>query len=96
MEQSAKQPLFLLGQVATTSAALAALAKAGQAPPEFLARHASGDWGDLCERDRQENQFGLEHGHPPVSAYHTDAGDELRIITDRQLRTTTILLPHEY
>lgn len=96
MEQTPQQPLFPLGQVVTTPAALAALAKAGQGPPEFLARHANGDWGDLCERDRQENQIGLEHGYPLVSAYHTAAGDELWIITDRQLSTTTILLPHEY
>ena len=35
-------------------------AAAGQGPPEFLARHESGDWGDLCEQDRQDDQFGLE------------------------------------
>jgi hypothetical protein len=96
MDQTAKQPLFPLGQVSTTPAVLAALGKAGQGPPEFLARHASGDWGDLCERDRQENQFSLQHGGPLFSAYHTQAGDELWVITDRQPATTTILLPHEY
>jgi hypothetical protein len=77
MEQTAKQPLLPLGQLVTTPAALAALRKAGQGPPEFLARHVSGDWGDLCERDRQENQRSLERGNPLFSAYHTDTGDEL-------------------
>jgi len=43
MEQNTRRPLFPLGQVVTTSAALAALRKAGQGAPEFLRRHASGD-----------------------------------------------------
>lgn len=74
MEQTTKQPLFSLGQVVTT---LAALEKAGQGPAEFLMRHASGDWGDLCAEDRKRNQLGLEAGFQIFSSYHTDAGDEL-------------------
>jgi hypothetical protein len=95
MEQTAKQPLFPLGQIVSTPGALAAVRKAGQGPPEFLARHAS-DWGDLCERDCQESQFSLERGNPLFSAYHTNANDELWVITDRQFSTTTILLRKEY
>jgi len=96
MEQTTKPPLFRLGQVVTTSGALAALRKAGQGQPEFLARHANGDWGDLCEADRQENQFSLERGFQVFSSYRTDAGDELWIITDNHFSITTILLPDEY
>ena len=96
MEQTTKPPLFPLGQVVTTPAALAALRKAGQRPPEFLKRHASGDWGDLCQVDRTENQFGLERGFQIFSSYRTDAGDELWIITDNHFSITTILLPKEY
>ena len=95
MEQTAKQPLFLLGQVVTTPAARAALEKAGQGPPEFLGCYAHGDWGDLCERDRQENQFSLERGFAIFSSYRTDAGDELWVITDDHFSITTILLPDE-
>jgi hypothetical protein len=96
MEQTANQPLFPLGQIVTTPAALAALEKAGQGPPEFLRRHASGDWGDLCEEDRRENQFSLECGFRIFSSYRTDAGDELWVITDNHFSITTILLPEEY
>jgi hypothetical protein len=95
MEQIAKQ-LFPLGQIVTTAAALASLEKAGQAPAEFLWRHASGDWGDLCDEDRQENQFSLERGFQIFSSYRTRAGDELWIITDNHFSITTILLPQEY
>jgi hypothetical protein len=96
MEQTANQPLFPLGQIVTTPAALAALEKAGQGPPEFLRRHASGDWGDLCAEDRRENQSSLECGFQIFSSYRTDAGDELWVITDNHFSITTILLPEEY
>jgi hypothetical protein len=48
MEQSTRRPLFPLGQVVATPGALAALRRAGQGPPEFLRRHASGDNGKTC------------------------------------------------
>ena len=96
MEQTPNQPLFPLGQIVTTPAALAALAKAGQGPPEFLRRHASGDWGDLCAEDRRENQCGIACGFQIFSSYRTDAGDELWVITDNHFSITTILLPEEY
>jgi hypothetical protein len=92
MEQIARQ-LFPLGQIVTTAAALASLEKAAQEPTEFLWRHASGDWGDLCAEDRQENQFSLERGFQVFSSYRTRAGDELWIITDNHVSITTILLP---
>ena len=55
MEQTIKQSLFPLGQVVATPGALAALEKAGQGPQEFLARHVSGDWGELSEDARKTN-----------------------------------------
>lgn len=44
-EYKVLKPLFPLGQVVATPGALAALENAGQAPFEFLMRHACGDWG---------------------------------------------------
>jgi hypothetical protein len=95
MEQITKQ-LFPLGQIGTTPAVLATLEKAAQGPAEFLWRHASGDWGDLCPEDRQENQFSLERGFQIFSSYRTRAVDELWIITDNHFSITKILLPKEY
>jgi hypothetical protein len=39
---------------------LAALQKAGQSPVQFLSPHVRGQWGDIPEGDRQENDS-LEH-----------------------------------
>ena len=39
---------FPLGQIVATPGALEAIAQAGQTPDFFLAKHASGDWGEVC------------------------------------------------
>jgi len=46
--------LFPLGQIVATPGALAALERAQQPPTCFLARHASGDWGELEPTDAAE------------------------------------------
>jgi len=96
MQQISKQPAFELGQIVATPGALAALKKAGQQPGEFLTRHINRDWGDLDEEDRKENQYSLEHGFRLLSAYKTNAGDRLWIITEADRSVTTLLLPEEY
>jgi hypothetical protein len=70
------KPLFSLGHVAATPGALAALEKSGQQPGEFLARHVSGEWGEIPPEDIKENQFSLKHSFRPLSAYHTSVGGQ--------------------
>jgi hypothetical protein len=91
-----KQPLFSLGQVVATPGALDALQSADQTPFEFLGRHAAGDWGDLCEEDRQENEHALQHGNRLFSAYKLSDGTKLWVITEWDRSVTTLLLPSEY
>jgi hypothetical protein len=90
------KPLFPLGQVVATPGALAAIENAGQQPGDFLARHVSGDWGDLDKHDVAENEFSLRHGLRLLSAYHTRAGEKLWVITEADRSATCILLPEEY
>jgi len=87
---------FPLGRVVATPGALRALEKAEQLPAEFLDRHVNGDWGDVPEDDKQENEFSVEHGFRILSAYTTSAGDRIWIITEADRSATTILLPSEY
>ena len=95
-KEERKQMLFSLGQVVATPAALAAIEDAGQNPMQFLLRHVTGDWGDLPEEDKQENEFSLEHGFRIFSAYHTTNGVKFYVITEYDRSVTTFLLPHEY
>lgn len=96
MKQTMKQPLFPLGQIVATPGALAALQKAGQEPHEFLSRHMCGEWGDLPDEDRKENQTSLEHGFRLLSSYRTAAGEKVWVITEADRSATTLLLPEEY
>jgi hypothetical protein len=88
--------LFPLGRIVATPGALQALQEAGQSPAEFFDRHASGDWGELDDEDKQENAFSLERHLRILSAYTTRAGEKLWIITEADRSATTLLLPQEY
>jgi len=75
MQRTERKPLFDLGQLVATPGALAALEKTGQTPMEFLSRHVRGDWGDLPEEDKAENQLSLEKGFRLLSSYRTNANE---------------------
>ncbi len=96
MQQTEKKPLFDLGQLVATPGALTVLEKSGQNAMEFLSRHVTGDWGDIPEEDRKENQFSLEKGFRLMSSYRTTAGDRVWVITESNRSHTTLLLPDEY
>jgi hypothetical protein len=48
------KPLFTLGHVVATPGALAAIGVSGDDLSTYLARHQSGDWGDIDMHDRTE------------------------------------------
>lgn len=96
MRKTVRKPLFDLGQLVATPGALAALEKSGQSPMEFLSRHVTGDWGEIPEEDRKENQFSLERGFRLMSSYRTTANDLVWVITESSRSHTTLLLPEEY
>jgi hypothetical protein len=96
MQKIERKPLFDLGQLVATPGALAALEKSGQSPMDFLSRHVTGDWGEIPEEDRKENQFSLEKGFRLMSCYRTTANDLVWVITESSRSHTTLLLPSEY
>lgn len=89
-------PLFSLGQIVATPGALALLEKAQKSPSEFLLRHLRGDWGDLCQDDKAENELSLKHGFRLLSSYPVTDTETLWIITEADRSVTTLLLPAEY
>jgi hypothetical protein len=64
-------PKFRLGQLVAIPGALQPLAEAGQSPMDFVRHHQSGDWGEVPEEDRHENEFSVKHGFRILSAYRT-------------------------
>ena len=76
------KPLFSLGQIVTTPGALHTLRDADHEPGEFLARHVTGDWGDLDDEDRNLNNAAFIDGGRILSAYTTRKGERIWIVTE--------------
>jgi hypothetical protein len=79
-----------LGQVVITARAKDIL------HPEDIARHARGDWGEVCDEDRQENELSLAQGFRLLSVYRDRSDVKIWIITEADRSVTTILLPEDY
>jgi len=95
------QPLFPLGRSLSTPGALAALEEAGVSPASLIARHVTGDWGDLCDDDKGLNDESVRNGSRILSAYILPTKAKVWLITEAaddqgQRAATTILLPEEY
>ena len=84
------------GRIVATPGALAAIEASGDEPLAFLLRHIQGDWGDVDEHDRQENELSLEHGWRLLSAYTLRDGIKVWFITEADRSSTCILLPEDY
>ncbi|MCU1300304.1 MAG: plasmid related protein [Candidatus Sulfotelmatobacter sp.] len=89
-------PLFPAGQIVATPGALALLEQANQSPLEFLSRHLRGDWGELYQDDKTENELSLKCGFRLMSSYPVTDSERLWIITEADRSVTTLLLPAEY
>jgi hypothetical protein len=63
-----------LGRVVATPRALRLLMEAREHPFNFLTRHTTGDWGDLCAFDRRQNEITLREGLWVLSSYEVTAG----------------------
>lgn len=94
------KPLFGLGRLLATPAALDVLTKAQCHPAELLRRHQCGDWGNLCMQDQGANARALVTGARILSAYEI-TGVRLYLISDAvadtgQRACTTLLSAAEY
>ena len=93
---------FKLGNIVATPGALAALESTQQNALEFIAAHASGNWGNVGPEDWEANNQALENGSRILSSYHLKDDTKLWIITEAAMddegnrSATTLLLPDEY
>ena len=84
-----------LGKVVATPGALKLLSEMGEDLFGYIARHATGDWGELCAFDRRQNEIALRDGYRVFSSYDVSA-ERVWVITEADRSVTTILLPEEY
>ncbi len=62
----------------------------------YLVRHAQGDWGEVCQEDKETNDYALENGERLLSAYTLPDGEKIWIITEWSRSVTTMLFPSDY
>jgi hypothetical protein len=89
------RPLFPLGQVVATPAALIVLNEAGADVLSLLTRHAWGDWSDMCEEDQAQNRRAVEVGSRVFSSYRVGER-KIWIITEADRSSTCVLTPGDY
>lgn len=89
-------PLFPAGRLVATPSALALLEQVNQSPLQFLSRHLRGDWGELGQEDKAENELSLKYGFRLLSSYQVTDTEKIWIITEAGRSLTTLLLPEEY
>lgn len=101
---------FPPGQIVATPGALELLQETGFSAAALISRHMHGDWGDLCDDDRAENNFAVTRRLRILSCYRlVDAGrlaatpkdqrsslPTLWIISEADRSFTTLLRPDEY
>ncbi len=95
------KPLFRLGKVIATAAAIQTMEEAGIEPRALIQRHAKGDWGEVSEDVYQANEQSARTefttNRPRIfSSYTLSTGDTIWVYTEADRSVTTFLLPEEY
>lgn len=89
-------PKFPLGQIVATPAALALLEEHQVSPLDLLARHVSGDWGELPAEDAALNNVSLKTDGRLLSSYPIAPNTKVWVITEWDRSVTTVLRPEDY
>lgn len=89
-------PRFRPGRIFATPAALEAIADAQVLIIDLLIRHMRGDFGDLSESDRQQNELSVDAGLRILSSYVLPNQQTVWVITEWDRSATTFLLPGDY
>jgi len=87
---------FALGTVIATPNAIETLGRHGKSASEFIARHVTGDFGNLCEEDRELNEQALTEGSRIMSVYKLNETDTVYVITEADRSSTCCLMAEDY
>jgi hypothetical protein len=94
MTPTAAVDLFPLGEVTVSLSADQAMVRRGIRPEVLVERHRRGEWGDVDEALRRENNAAVKHGFRVLSVYNL-GGETFYIVTESDRSVTAIFL-HEY
>lgn len=89
--------LFDLGDVHVTPGAGVVLQESGESHAPYIARHLMGDWGEMVNAgDAAVNDMAVRGAGRLLSAYMTDRGMEIWVVTSWNRGRTVVMLPEEY
>ena len=94
--EAGRTPKFSFGQIVATPAALALLEEHQVFPLDLLARHVSGDWGELPAEDAAFNNVSLKTDGRLLSSYLIAPDTKVWVITEWDRSVTTVLRPEDY
>lgn len=61
----------------------------------LLDRYSCGDWGNLCDEDKEANMEALKYGGRIFACYNVE-NERIYIITEADRSYTTLLFSYEY
>lgn len=93
-DASASYPKLALGELYSTPGVLEAVPHCEVMLA--VSRHVRGDWGEVCDEDKAENDFAVDKYLRILSAYTAENGTRFLVITEADRSVTTVLLPDEY
>ncbi|MDR3413269.1 MAG: hypothetical protein P4L87_20335 [Formivibrio sp.] len=85
---------FRLGKIVSTPNAIEKLTQDDIL--RAIGRHQAGDWGDVNEHDRTENELALKQGLRLWSVYHAANSLKFWLITEGNRSVTSVLMPEDY
>lgn len=87
---------FRAGDLSITQKAKQVMARNHVQADALLARHLRGDWGDLTEMAKRNNDAVLSRGGALRSGYLLPDGKSIWIVTSAERNSTIIMLPEDY
>lgn len=96
---TSKSGVASMGKVVMTRGIANAIEETKQYYSEILncfLRYSNGDWGDLCDDDKQMNEDAIRTGDDRILAAYKTSKGKIYIITEWDRSYTTILFADEY
>ena len=98
MSNIVEEELFSLGRIVITIEAQNLLNALNIDSKQFLDRYRNGDWGDIPQVDKDQNNRSLKYGHFILASYIVTDDDyrQIWIKTEWDRSITTIMLPTDW
>ena len=90
---------FEHGQIVVTRSVSNEMSKNGEFSMfvfDSLSRHLNGDWGDICEDDKNANDRACDNDDDRIFSSYVFKDYKIWIITEYDRSATTILFPSDY